>query len=100
MTRPQVIDLNAAHREALQTSDDLVQHLAVAKYALAIGEVDLAASAVDAALSLSRAALSQHVEAGRSSTYAGSLVRNTPATATADSDAVQVPQTRQHPAAC
>jgi hypothetical protein len=100
MTRPQVIDLNAAHREALQSSDDLVQHLAVAKYALAIGDVDLAASAVDAALSLSRAALSQHVEtsgSSESSTYAGTMVRTAPA---ADSASVQVPQSRTHRTAC
>jgi hypothetical protein len=100
MSRPQVIDLNAAHREALQSSDDLVQHLAVAKYALAIGDVDLAASAVDAALNLSRAALSKQVETPESSsTYAGAMVRNAPAAA-GGSAAVQVPKTREHRAAC
>lgn len=77
-------DRRESHLEGFDTGDDLVQHLAVAKYALTVGDTERAMASIDAALALSRASLDQLVtapgaDAGRS--FAGRLVRNNPAPA-------------------
>jgi hypothetical protein len=62
--------------------DDLVQHLAVAKYALTVGDAERAMASIDAALALSRATLDQLVSAtgaDAAPSFAGSLVRDNPA---------------------
>jgi hypothetical protein len=53
----------ATPETVLETGDDLVQLLTVAKYALAAGETEQAERAVDAALSLSRKAITELSEA-------------------------------------
>jgi hypothetical protein len=76
------LELDRDHDAALALSDDLVQHLATAKYALSVGDTALAMDALDAALALSRASLGAQIEpTGPSSaqTYAGRMVRKSPA---------------------
>jgi hypothetical protein len=65
-------------RKRLERGDDVVQHLTVAKYALAVGDVAAADAAVDAALSSSRRTLTDLVDSPSSSPRAGTLVRTEP----------------------
>jgi hypothetical protein len=65
-------------QELLEREDDVVQHLTVAKFALAIGDVAAADAAVDAALSNSRRTITDMVDAADASGHAGKLVRTEP----------------------
>ncbi len=55
---------------ALERDDDLVQQLAIAKYALVAGDTEQAMGAIDAALTTSRESLTEHVG------HAGGFVRS------------------------
>jgi hypothetical protein len=66
-------------QELLEREDDVVQHLTVAKFALAIGDVAAADAAVDAALSNSRRTITDMVDETGASPLAGRLVRSEPA---------------------
>ena len=57
--------------------DDLVQHLAVAKYALEAGDSARAADAVDAAMAIARRVLTRN-QAELGSAADGSMVRSRP----------------------
>ena len=59
--------------------DDLVQHLAVAKYALEAGDSSRAAEAVDAAMAIARRVLTRN-QAERGPVAEGSMVRSYPST--------------------
>jgi hypothetical protein len=66
----------------LERGDEIVQQLSIAKYALAAGDTEQAMGAIDAALTTSRGSLSELAGAAgplHNPTYAGSLVRSTPA---------------------
>jgi hypothetical protein len=66
----------------LERSDNLVQQLSIAKYALTVGDTDQAMDAIDAALSTSRGSLSDLVRPGgplHDATRSGALVRSTAA---------------------
>lgn len=65
-------------RELLEREDDVVQHLTVAKFALAIGDVAAADAAVDAALSCSRRTITDMVDVPAATGRAGKLVRTEP----------------------
>jgi hypothetical protein len=62
----------------LERSDNLVQQLAIAKYALTVGDTGQAMDAIDAALSTSRGSLSDLVRPG-GPLHDAALVRTTPA---------------------
>jgi hypothetical protein len=62
----------------LEGSDNLVQQLSIAKYALTVGDTDQAMDAIDAALSSSRGTLSDLVRPG-GPLHDAALVRTTPA---------------------
>jgi hypothetical protein len=67
---------------ALERGDEIVQQLSIAKYALAVGDTEQAMDAIDAALTTSRGTLSELAVANGeplNPTYAGALVRTTPA---------------------
>jgi hypothetical protein len=69
-------------RAALESGDELVQHLCIAKYALAAGDTDRAIAAVDAALEISRRSLSDLLDISSPSharSHAGDLVRSSAA---------------------
>lgn len=71
-------DPDQAHRAALESGDEVVQQLAIAKYALTIGDTERAMSAIDAALATSRRSLTELLAAVRSPgrlRLAGALVR-------------------------
>jgi hypothetical protein len=70
-------------QERLQREDDVVQHLTIAKFALAIGDVAAADAAVDAALTNSRRSLTDLVDLPESAAHAGKLVRTEPASTVA-----------------
>jgi hypothetical protein len=59
--------------------DDLVQHLAVAKYALEAGNASQATDAVDAAMAVARRVLTRK-QAERGLADDGSMVRSYPST--------------------
>jgi hypothetical protein len=66
----------------IDQADELVQQLSIAKYALAVGDTEQAMDAIDAALTTSRSSLSELAETTgppHHPTYAGALVRTTPA---------------------
>jgi hypothetical protein len=67
------------HAGAMQAEelDDLVQHLAVAKYALEAGETERAGNAVDAAMAVARRVLTRK-QAERGPAADGSMVRSRP----------------------
>jgi hypothetical protein len=74
---------------ALERGDEIVQQLSIAKYALVVGDTEQAMGAIDAALSTSRGSLSELADASAAphhSTYAGALVRTTPAASDSHSD--------------
>jgi hypothetical protein len=71
-------EISPRQRELLEREDDVVQHLTVAKFALAIGDVDAANAAVDAALSRSRRTITDMVDVPSSTLRAGRLVRTEP----------------------
>jgi len=73
-------------RQALQVADDLVQALALAKYALATGDANRAAAAIDQALELAKTALSGRLGVATPDDPAtpGGLVRSRPPTSPAD----------------
>jgi hypothetical protein len=76
------VDAQHAHHRALARSDEIVQQLAVAKYALSIGEPARAMVAIDAALDFARQTLSDLldlVSPPEATSYAGSMVRSLPA---------------------
>jgi hypothetical protein len=73
-------ELTRRQRELLEREDDVVQHLTIAKFALAIGDVAAADAAVDAALSRSRRTITDMVDVPTSSRRAGKLVRTEPST--------------------
>jgi hypothetical protein len=75
-------DLARRQQELLEREDDVVQHLTIAKFALAIGDVAAADAAVDAALSNSRRTITDMVGASDHSPRAGRLVRTEPAAPT------------------
>ena len=56
---------------ALDRSDDLVQQLAIAKYALVAGDTEQALGAIDAALTTSRESLTELAETNVLSAHAG-----------------------------
>jgi hypothetical protein len=75
-----------AHKRGLRRSDEVVQQLTVAKYALTIGDTPRAMAAIDAALGTARRSLSdlldllnppQRRQAG--DRFAGTMVRETAA---------------------
>jgi hypothetical protein len=72
-------DLARRRQELLEREDDVVQHLTVAKFALAIGDVAAADAAVDAALSNSRRTITDMVDEADTSPRAGKLIRTEPA---------------------
>jgi hypothetical protein len=72
-------DRGRRQQELLEREDDVVQHLTVAKFALAIGDVAAADAAVDAALSNSRRAITDMVDETDASRLAGRLLRSEPA---------------------
>jgi hypothetical protein len=74
----QADEISPRQRELLEREDDVVQHLTVAKFALAIGDVDAANAAVDAALSRSRRTITDIVGVPASTRQAGRLVRTEP----------------------
>jgi hypothetical protein len=78
---PEVAPYDRARRqqELLEREDDVVQHLTIAKFALAIGDVAAADAAVDAALSNSRRTITDMVDLANDSPRAGKLVRTEPA---------------------
>ena len=71
-------EISPRQRELLEREDDVVQHLTIAKFALAIGDVDAANAAVDAALSRSRRTITDMVDGPSSTRQAGRLVRTEP----------------------
>jgi hypothetical protein len=71
-------EITPRQRELLEREDDVVQHLTVAKFALAIGDVAAANAAVDAALSRSRRTITDMVDVPASTRRAGKLVRTEP----------------------
>jgi hypothetical protein len=74
---------------ALERGDEIVQQLSIAKYALVVGDTEQAMGAIDAALSTSRGSLSELADASAAphhSTYAGALIRTTPAASSPDGD--------------
>jgi hypothetical protein len=76
------IDPARAHRRALDQGDEVVQQLAVAKYALSIGDTVRAMAAIDAALGTSRRTLTDLLNLlgpPDNPSFAGVLVRRTPA---------------------
>jgi hypothetical protein len=79
---PDIAPYDRARRkqELLEREDDVVQHLTIAKFALAIGDVAAADAAVDAALSNSRRTITDMVDDEDASPRAGKLVRTGPAT--------------------
>jgi hypothetical protein len=70
-------DATRKQQELLEREDDVVQHLTVAKFALALGDVAAADAAVDAALSNSRRTITDMV-VPTASPRAGKLVRTEP----------------------
>src|SRR5581483_2657204 len=75
-----------AHKRGLQRSDEVVQQLAVAKYALSIGDIPRAMAAIDAALEFARRSLSDLLpvlnpmpNTPQQRPYAGGMVRETAA---------------------
>jgi hypothetical protein len=70
-------DRTRRQQELLEREDDVVQHLTVAKFALAIGDVAAADAAV--ALSNSRRTITDMVDGADDSPRAGKLVRTEPA---------------------
>jgi hypothetical protein len=71
-------DPDRAHRAALERGDEVVQQLAIAKYALTIGDTERAMAAIDAALATSRRSLTDLLRTVRSAhrpSLAGVLVR-------------------------
>lgn len=74
-------DESRAHKRGLQRSDEVVQQLAVAKYALTVGDIPRALTAIDAALGTARRSLSDLLvllnppETAQPPTYAGAMVR-------------------------
>jgi hypothetical protein len=75
---------------ALERGDEIVQQLSIAKYALAAGDTEQAMDAIDAALTTSRGTLSELAVANvapHNPTYAGALVRTTPAASPAPDSA-------------
>jgi hypothetical protein len=75
-------DPGHAHRRALEHGDEVVQQLAVAKYALTVGDAVRAMAAVDAALSTSRRTLTDLLDLlspPQPTSYAGALLRSRPA---------------------
>jgi hypothetical protein len=87
-------DPQRAHRAALWQQDDVVQQLAVAKYALTVGDTARAMAALDAAIVTARLTLSDLLDLVATSEvatpepvgYRGKLVRRS-----ATSDAVRQP---------
>lgn len=73
-------ELSRRQRELLEREDDVVQHLTVAKFALAVGDVAAANAAVDAALRRSRRTITDMVDVPTSARRAGRLVRTEPST--------------------
>ena len=71
------VPIRHAGRMQGEELDDLVQHLAVAKYALEAGEAGRAAEAVDAALAIARRVLTRE-QAERGRGVADSMVRSHP----------------------
>jgi hypothetical protein len=74
-------DAEQAHRRALVRSDEIVQQLAVAKYALTVGATDRGMAAIDAALGIARQTLTDlldMVNPPGAASYAGALVRDCP----------------------
>jgi hypothetical protein len=71
-----------AHKRGLRRSDEVVQQLAVAKYALTVGDIPRAMAAIDAALGTARRSLSDLLDLlnppqqRQPGTYAGSMVRD------------------------
>lgn len=78
-------DESLAHKRGLQRSDEVVQQLAVAKYALTVGDIPRAMAAIDAALGTARRSLSDLLgllnppQQRQPATFAGSMVRDTAA---------------------
>jgi hypothetical protein len=77
-----------AHKRGLQRSDEVVQQLAVAKYALSVGDIPRAMAAIDAALGFARRSLTDLLTlvnptpaTPQQRRYAGAMVRETPADA-------------------
>jgi hypothetical protein len=83
-------EVERRQRELLEREDDVVQHLTIAKFALAIGDVAAADAAVDAALSRSRRTITDMVDVSTASPKAGKLVRTEP------SAPVEPPQPRDN----
>jgi hypothetical protein len=73
-------DVARRQREMLEREDDVVQHLTVAKFALALGDVATADAAVDAALSNSRRTMTDMADTAGMSPRAGKLIRTQAAT--------------------
>jgi hypothetical protein len=85
LIRRATIDPQREHRAALERQDDVVQQLAVAKYALTVGDIERAMAAIDAALGTARRTLSDlldMVAEPDSASYGGRLMRSSPATST------------------
>jgi hypothetical protein len=79
---PAALERDRMQRAALERGDDLVQHLAIAKYALSVGDTARAMTALDTALGIARHSLSELVSASgpaHAPSYAGSLIRSTAA---------------------
>jgi hypothetical protein len=91
-TRRQIVQSQSAQTNGdhdrsaeLDRGDEIVQQLSIAKYALAVGDTEQAMDAIDAALTTSRGSLSDLAGADGppdTPTYAGTLVRATPAAST------------------
>jgi hypothetical protein len=77
------VSIVSRQQELLQREDDVVQHLTMAKFALAIGDVAAADAAVDAALTNSRRSLTDMVDLPDSGDHTGKLVRTEPASTVA-----------------
>jgi hypothetical protein len=84
-TEPAGDEQSLAHKRGLRRSDEVVQQLAVAKYALTVGDIPRAMAAIDAALGTARRSLSDLLDLlnppqqRQPGTFAGAMVRDTAA---------------------
>lgn len=78
-TADELAEPHRSHQRAMEHSDEVVQQLAVAKYALSVGDQGRAMEALDAALSMARHSLSKLLDLvcpPQTATRAGALVRH------------------------
>jgi hypothetical protein len=83
-------ELEQARRAALESGDEVVQQLTIAKYALTVGDTARAMTAIDSALEVSRHSLTELLGTVRRPGmmgFAGALVRSMAAASNATSAA-------------